>query len=346
MKLIKKIISMLTICGIIFGGVNSNLAHAAIQPYSEVYRIYSADKVENSIYIAKSIYGESSPNAVVLATVNDYPDGLAGSQLAYKYNAPLLLVNKSINDSKNVMNYIEDNLPSGKTIYILGGTGVISDDYVTYFSEHYNVVRLYGMNRYETNQSVVNYLKVEKGTPMVLATGNGYADVISFSSIADINGYPIILNEKDNLLPNVINDIKNIEPTTIYIAGGTGVISSNIETQIKSINNNINIIRLGGLDRYETSIKIAQQFKFDSRIEYLAYGEDFTNALSGSVLAAKNNSHVILVNGNDTEKQTSLLENKGTIYLLGGNVCIDINYKLCNFPDGPCINDNCILDIS
>ena len=55
------------------------------------------------------------------------------------------------------------------------------------------------------------------------------------------------------------------------------------------------IIRIQGNDRYETSINVVKYFNLDSDTITFAYGETFPDALAGSVLAAKYNSPIILV---------------------------------------------------
>ena len=108
--------------------VLSNIVVDAVQ------RLAGLNRIETSIAIAKEQYTDKAPDAVVLATANNFADALAGSGLAYKYNAPLLLVNKTVNGSKNVLDYITTNLSKDKNIYILGGTGAVSkeiSDYLT-----------------------------------------------------------------------------------------------------------------------------------------------------------------------------------------------------------------------
>ncbi|MGK0466157.1 MAG: hypothetical protein ACJAX4_001442 [Clostridium sp.] len=202
-------------------------------PLVNVQRLAGLNRMETSIAIAKEQYTDKVPDAVVLATANNFADALAGSGLAYKHNAPLLLVNKNVSNSKTVLEYITTNLSKEKNIYILGGTGAVSSEISDYLTTNgYNIIRLGGKDRYETNQKIVDYLKVPKGTSIVIATGSSFADALSILSIADIKGYPILLNGKDNLLA--------------------------------SVSSNITIVRLGGKDRYETSMKIIEYFNLDT----------------------------------------------------------------------------------
>ena len=289
---------------------------------SQVQRLSGINRIETSIAIAKEIYKDKAPDAVVLATANNFPDALAGSGLAYKYNAPLLLVDTTVNNSKNVLNYITTNLVKNKNIYVLGGADVVSKEIADYLiTKDYKIIRLEGKDRYETNQKIVNYMNIPKGTSIVLATGDSFADALSISSIAAIKGFPILLNSKDNLLANVSNDITNIQPTTVYLIGDTGVLSTNIETQIKHLNSNTKIVRLGGLTRYDTSMKILEYFNLSTTTVTVATGLNFPDALSGSVLAARKNCGVLLVDNKDVTKQKELLnkQNITNIIVFGGD---------------------------
>ncbi len=284
-------------------------------------RLSGTNRIETSIAIAKEIYKDKAPDAVVLATSSNFPDALAGCGLAYKYNAPLLLVNKTVDNSKNVLDFITTNLGKNKNVYILGGVSAVSGEIADYLTtEGYKIIRLEGIDRYATNQKIVDYMDTPKGTNMVIATGSSFADALSISSIAAMKGYPILLNGKDTLLDSVRKDITNIEPKVVYIIGGTGVISTDIETQIKKLNGEITIVRLGGKDRYETSVKIMESFNLTTNSVTVATGIDFPDALSGSVLAAGNNCSVLLVDNKDiTKQQDSLYVHKITnVTVLGG----------------------------
>ncbi|MGH4120699.1 SpoIID/LytB domain-containing protein [Clostridium sp.] len=287
-----------------------------------INRLAGINRIETSINIAKEQYTNTLPDAVVLTTANDFADALAGSGLAYKYNAPLLLVNKTVSENKNVLNYIVANLSKNKKIYILGGTGAVSaeiSDYLT--TQGYEIIRLGGNNRYETNQKIVDNLNMPKNSSIVITTGSGFADALSISSVADILGYPVLLNNKNSLLASVSDYITNMQPTTVYIIGEIGVLSTNIETQIKLIDSKIDIVRLGGSNRYETSMKIIDYFNLSTNTIAVATGISFPDALSGSVLAARMNCNVLLVDNKNVTKQKELLkkQNITNVIVFGGD---------------------------
>jgi putative cell wall-binding protein len=108
-----------------------------------------------------------------LATADNYPDALAGSVLAYQQNAPILLVGDTQEDQDKVLAYMKANANPSGNIYILGGTGAVGEDVVQQIksADFTNVVRLGGTNRYETAAKIADYLKVDQGTPVILASG-------------------------------------------------------------------------------------------------------------------------------------------------------------------------------
>ena len=118
------------------------------------------------------------------------------------------------------------------------------------------------------------------------------------------------------------NLIVGINPSDIIIVGDTGVVSSDVENFAKSISKSVT--RLGGLDRYETSLKIFNHFGSTSNSAVVATGLGFADALSGSYLGAKVGSPILLVSPNSLEKQRDLIKQLklNKLYLLGGEVVI------------------------
>ncbi len=147
------------------------------------------------------------------------------------------MVNENISSSRETINLIKNKLSKNGYIYILGGEGAVSRVYEDYFKDlgYKNIKRLGGINRFDTNKSIVKSLDVEKGTPIVIVNGFGFADALSVSSPAASKGYPIFMSNSDKL-PNEIKDIiKDISPTKAFIIGGEGVIGNSIVDELKNI---------------------------------------------------------------------------------------------------------------
>ncbi|AKA69532.1 cell wall-binding repeat-containing protein [Clostridium scatologenes] len=70
------------------------------------------------------------------------------------------------------------------------------------------------------------------GKCIVLASGEGYADGLSASTLAKKLDAPILLTTSDMFSKDAENAISMLKPKNIYIVGGTEVISQNFEDQI------------------------------------------------------------------------------------------------------------------
>ena len=269
------------------------------QSLSGVQRLFGSNRVETAIAIAQANYPGKVTN-VVLATANNYPDALAGSVLAYKLNAPLLLVGSTAQDQESLLNYLKEHVETAGTITILGGTGAVPAAVEETIQAHgySQVVRLGGANRYETALKIAEELDVEQGRPVILAYGGNYPDTLSVSSAAAAIQSPILLVEKNGISEGVKNKLAQIKPIKVYIIGLEGVISQQVEDEVAQLTSlkQENIIRIGGPDRYQTSLAVAKYFNLSGKNIGIATGNNFPDALAGSVYAANHNAPILLLN--------------------------------------------------
>lgn len=328
----KKIFSLVAVACLVVG--ISNTAYA--QSNYNVNRLYGSDRYKTSVSISNNFNSGTVQN-VLVASGKDFPDALAGSVLSKKYNAPILLLNSTIATSTDSIEYIKNHLDKSGNIYILGGTGSINDEFATYLkSQGYNnIIRLGGKNRFDTNKIIVNSMSLEKGTPVVIANGYGFADALSVSSVAALKGYPILMTNSSTLPDETKNILSNVQPGQVYVIGGTGAVSDNIINEVKGLVPSLNsdkIVRVSGQTRYDTSLEICKYFDISTDNAVLANGENFPDALSGSALAAKLNAPIILTNGQDLTNQKVFIDSKNykNLILLGGLGAIDlpIEYSL------------------
>ncbi|AJD27023.1 cell wall-binding repeat-containing protein [Clostridium botulinum] len=321
----KKIMALVISSAIVLGGKGA----AGAKGDYNVNRISGKNRYETSINIAKHYNNEKFEN-VIIANGNDFPDALAGSALSKKLKAPILLIDGSINSSRETINLIKSKLVKNGSIYILGGEGAVSRVYEDYFKDlgYKNIKRLGGINRFATNKSIVKTLNVEKGTPIVIVNGFGFADALSVSSSAASKGYPIFMSNADKLSNEIKDIIKDISPTKAFMIGGEGVMRNSIVDELKNIVpslNKDNIERVAGKNRYETSLNVCSKFNLLSDNAIVANGENFPDALSGSALASKMDAPIILTDGVNISKQKEYLDNNSykNIILLGGTGVIN-----------------------
>ncbi|KAJ48838.1 hypothetical protein CTM_26282 [Clostridium tetanomorphum DSM 665] len=220
-----------------------------------VKRIAGMNRVDTALKIAETTFKGKVRN-VVLTTGENYPDALAGSVLAYKLEAPILLIGSSNVDTEKVLFYIKEKMESSGNVYILGGKGVVSEEIEQKVKDTgiKNVKRLSGATRYETAAQIVANLGVQEGTPVVIACGENFADALSVSITAAVNQYPILLAEKNGISDTVKKELSKIKPKKVFIIGLQGAISEEVENQIsKELTiNKSNIVRIGGSNRYDT----------------------------------------------------------------------------------------------
>lgn len=325
----KKIITLVTACIVLFGATSTEYA----KNNYNVTRIYGANRYETAVDIASRFNGDNVEN-VIIASGNDFPDALTGSILSKKLNAPILLADKSISGSMDSINYIKKHLCAKGNIYILGGNASISEEYENQLKilGNYNIKRLEGKDRFSTNSTIISSANVEKGTPVIIVNGFNFADALSISNISASKGYPIIMSKSDKLTDKAREILKNIEPSQVFIVGGQSSINNteicDIKDTIKGLDDS-KIIRIGGLNRYETSINICKYFDLKGDTVFIASGENFPDALSGSSLAAKLDAPVILTNGKDTSMEKNYLcsTNYNNVILLGGEFSTSNNIE-------------------
>lgn len=297
------------------------------QPKIGLIRLAGLNSVDTALEIAKANYTGQVSN-VILATAENYPDALAGSVLGYKLNAPILLVGSSEEDQNKVISYMKDYMKKNGTVFILGGNVAVSDavEGKITASGFSHITRLGGIDRYETALKIADALDVKTGTPIILAYGENYPDALSISSAAATMQYPIFLIGNNGISAAVQQKIAQIKPIRVYIIGGQAVISSAVEGQVSELTTlgEGSIVRLSGIDRYETSLAVANYFKLAGQNVCIATGNNFPDALTGSVYAANSNAPIILTDLKLSDKIMDYLKTRKStgITIFGGEVVV------------------------
>ena len=297
------------------------------KPKIGLTRLAGLNRVDTALEIAKANYTGQVSN-VILATAENFPDALAGSVLAYKLNAPILLIGNTEDDQNKVISYMKDHLNPNGTVYILGGNVAVSDAVKAKVtaSGFSHITRLGGVDRYETALKIADALDVKTGTPIVLVYGENYPDALSISSVAAAMQYPIFLVQTDGINDVVKKKIADINPSKLYIIGLQAVISTAVEDQVSKLTalGKVNIVRLGGVDRFETSLAVAKYFNLSGQNVCVATGNNFPDALTGSVYAANSNAPIILADVNLSDNIMDYLKTRKStgVTIFGGEAVI------------------------
>ncbi len=285
-------------------------------------RIFGNNRYETSLKSAdklRELHKGRKFNTVVLATGTNFADALAGGYLANMNDAPIILVNPKDEDS--AITYVKKNLKTGGKVYILGGENSVSSNVNDKLSSaSFDVKRLAGNTRYETNIAILEEAGVSGGE-IIVCNGAGFADSLSASAVNE----PILLVDnnsgKFNTLQN--NFISTLDRPSFMILGGTSSVSKSFENSISEIGS---VDRLGGSSRYATSRLIAEHYFPTAENVVLVYGGNFPDGLSGSALANAINGPVLLMDSRaaNTEDAAKYYKASGAKFsiVLGGTTMI------------------------
>lgn len=262
-------------------------------------RLAGQDRYQTARTIGED-YNSGKSTSIILASGNNFPDALSASILSKQFDAPVLLVGATVEQSSEALSYIASHSNSDTKIYLIGGTGVIGTSLETELIKggHANIERLSGYDRYDTNMAVVDKASVALGTPVLVTSGDNFPDALSVSSFAGSNQYPTLLVGQNYLSEKTRNYITSNKPSTVYIAGGVFAVSQAVEAQIKDLVPTATIIRLAGNDRFDTAAAVINEFSASPQTLFLTNGFNFPDALAGSALAAKTGDPVLLIDNN------------------------------------------------
>jgi putative cell wall-binding protein len=161
-----------------------------------------------------------------------------------------------------------------------------------------NIERLDGANRYEVSAKIskeISELNITSDT-VVLARGDLYTDALSGGPLAAKSKSPILLTATSSLPAPIQDEIQRRQPAKAIILGGTGSVSTNVETQLQSLGVT-NIERIDGPNRFAVSASVAEKVTAGGTTDtaIIASGLNFPDALSASSVAGQKGYPILLV---------------------------------------------------
>ena len=273
-------------------------------PVTDVTRYFGATRYETAIRAADAYKAQLEVdmfNAVIIACGTNYADALAGSYLSAVKHAPILLVRNTPGEIQLVQDYIKKNLKHGGMIYMLGGEAVVPDSAVAGLRA-YDIKRLWGSDRYETNVKILQEAGVS-GDEILVASGTGFADSLSASA----TGKPILL-VKNTIQDSQKDYVESLKGKKFFVIGGSGAVNDELEAYFKTLGETK---RLGGQTRYETSVSVAKQFFPEPKGAVLAYGANFPDGLCGGSLANAMDGPLLLAANGKADQAAAYAKEKG-----------------------------------
>ena len=312
-----------------------------------VNTIIGPRRTETAVKISKENFNPVSKNgSVVLVGSNAVVDGLSAGPLAKLVNAPLLLTSANALDT-NVENEIKRLLVNNtakadlktQTVYIVGGTSVVSENVVNKLKQlGIKVERLAGDRRDTTSLAVAKKMaqKNAKFEKAFVIGAKGEADAMSISAHAAKEQAPIIVGALNGSLSNDAK--KLITNKQIDIIGGETAVNKKLEEELKSIDKDKNVNRVKGTNRFETNANVIKTYYTGANHVYVAKdgqkeGNDkLVDALAISPVAATNNGVVVLATNNLTKEQQDALKSSAStakkMTQVGGGVSETIITKI------------------
>ena len=266
-----------------------------------VERLAGSNRFATAAAISASAFDPGVPAAYV-ATGGNFPDALAGGPVAALKGGPILLLGSIPGATAAELTRLQP-----QKIVILGGTGVVSavDAAALASFTAGSVERLAGANRFAT-AAAISVSEFSPGVPVVyVATGANFPDALAGGPVAAINGGPILLVNADSIPAATAAELFRLHPQEIVILGGTGVVSSTVETQLGFLTAGA-VERLAGSNRFATAAAISvSQFNPGLDVVYIATGANFPDALAGGPVAGINSGPILLVNQNSIPGETA-----------------------------------------
>ncbi|BCB05812.1 S8 family serine peptidase [Bacillus sp. KH172YL63] len=180
--------------------------------------------------------------------------------------------------------------------------------------------RLIGNTRYSTAVEV-STRGWDASHTVYLVNGSAIADGLTATPLAAANDAPILLTTKDKLPLETVSELKRLGTKKIVLVGGSSIISKEVKASL--MKKGYDVSRIGGRDRYETSLLLAKELDKvkDVNEVYLAYGKGEPDALSIAAYSGVKKQPIILVDKKTVPQETyDWLKTEGmsTAFFIGG----------------------------
>jgi putative cell wall-binding protein len=181
-----------------------------------------------------------------------------------------------------------------------------------------------GADRYSTAATISRGTTASHAPVVYVATGLNFPDALAAAAAAGHLDAPILLVQPFGIPTPTKTELTRLKPVKIIVAGGTGVISSTVFSQLGAytLPTAGNVERQSGADRYATAASISSHtFGPGVPVVYIATGLNFPDALAAAAAAGRLGGPVLLVTGTSipgaTQAELTRLQ-PGHIIVAGG----------------------------
>ena len=215
---------------VIVGGPNSisdavlGQLHSAA-PGATISRAAGSDRFLTSRTVVSGAF--TTADTVYLAAGANFPDALAAGGAAGAQGAPLLLVDGYASTVDAPTAALLASLKA-KNVELVGGPTVLSAGIAASLTQKgYTVGRLAGSDRYATAEAV-NQHAYSHATTAILATGFGFPDALSATTLAATTSAPLYLAPGTCVPRGVLADLGRLGVGTVTLIGGPNVLTAGV----------------------------------------------------------------------------------------------------------------------
>lgn len=252
----------------------------------KIVRVSGSNRYATSSLIAGVNPGFNQPDVVFIVNGAGYPDALSAGPAAAHLDAPVLLTPGTVL-APEITSKLSSMDPD--IIYIIGGTPTINSAVEAQLAPYANVrvERIAGADRYATSRLVAQKIFGGGANTAYIATGSNFPDALSAGPAAAVETGPVLLvnGAAGTTDPETLATLQTLGVEKIVIAGSEDTISAGIASSLQSAASVTEVYRRSGINRYETSVLLAQGAVRLADAVFLATGTDFPDALAGAALA-------------------------------------------------------------
>ena len=243
-----------------------------------VERVSGANRFATAAALATDRFEAGVP-AVFVVTGRGYADALASAAAASAFGGPVLLSERDTLPAET--RAAVETLAPGEVV-VVGGPGAVSDAVLAQLGQLAPTSRIAGTSRYDTaaelSKAAFPTPVGDEGLPVFLASGESFADALSGAAAAASSpATPLLLTQPGSLPAATRDELVRQHPPAVYVLGGTAAVSRAVEEAITALG--IEVVRLAGSDRYETSAAIVDAVFGASDEVLVATGADFPDGL-------------------------------------------------------------------
>ncbi|NUP48805.1 MAG: cell wall-binding repeat-containing protein [Catenulispora sp.] len=270
-----------------------------------VDRMGGADRIDTAVDASRLGYNDAGTGGrqaggAVITRSDSFADALAGSALAAKLHAPLLLTDTHSLDDR-VAAELKRVLKPGAQVTLLGGTDVMSQKVADQVAAlNFTTRRLQGPDRYATATAIANAISPNPARVLV-ATGNNFPDALAAGAAAGagdaVGKDTVVLLSNDRTLPSSTSAYLNAHSAANVDLFGIG------DQGVAALRTMFPAGRVGtaaGVDRFATAAAVARTFFSGPTTPHsvgVAVAYNWPDALSGGALLGAHTAPLLLADG-------------------------------------------------